>query len=247
MEWGDNVQIYGYARISRKSQNIERQIRNIKKDYPDAHIVKETFTGTKLQGRKELNKLLRILNAGDTIVFDSASRMSRNAEEAIVLYEDLFNANIKLIFLKEPHINSDVYKKALEHQIELNIGTGNDATDKFIEGIIDALNRYTIDLAKEQIKLVFEQAEKEVRDLHQRTAEGLLTAKLNGKQIGQIPGTKLITKKSIAAKEIIQKHNVDFAGSLNDEETMKLAEISRNSFYKYKRELRKELVGEINE
>ncbi|MDY4215647.1 MAG: recombinase family protein, partial [Candidatus Onthovivens sp.] len=102
--------IYGYCRISRKSQNIERQIRNIKNKYPDAHIIQEAFTGTKIVGRKELDKLLKIVKPNDTIVFDSASRMSRNYEEAVVLYDELFNNNINLIFLKEPHINSDVYK-----------------------------------------------------------------------------------------------------------------------------------------
>ena len=234
--------VYGYARISRKSQNIDRQIRNIKKEFNEAHIVKEAFTGTKLQGRKELDKLLRILVPGDTVIFDSASRMSRNAEEAIWLYETLFNNNIRLVFLKEPHINTDVYKKAMETQIRVNIGTGNVATDNFIEGIVDALNRYTIDLAKEQIRIVFEQAEKEVTDLQQRTSEGLVTAKLNGMQVGQRKGAKLTTQKSIEAKEIIMKHNSDFNGSLNDDETMKLANISRNSFYKYKRELRKKLA-----
>lgn len=236
------MKVYGYARISRESQNIERQIRNIKKEYPDAHIVKEAFTGTKLQGRKELNKLLGVLRPGDTVVFDSASRMSRNAVEAIELYESLFNADVKLVFLKEPHINTDVYKQALEHQIEINVGTGNVATDNFINGIIDALNRYTIELAKEQIRIVFNQAEKEVVDLQQRTSEGMLTAKLNGKCIGQPQGAKLTTKKSIGAKEIILKHNKDFKGSLNDEETRRLANISRNSFYKYKRELRENLL-----
>lgn len=236
------MKVYGYTRISRKSQNIERQIRNIKMAYPEAHIVKEAFTGTKLQGRKELNKLLSILRPGDVVVFDSASRMSRNATEAIELYESLFNADVRLVFLKEPHINTDVYKQALEHQIEINIGTGNIATDKFINGIIDALNRYTMDLAKEQIMIVFNQAEKEVRDLHQRTAEGMLTAKMNGKRIGQPQGTKLVTQKSIGAKDVIRKHNADFNGTLNDAETMKLAGISRNSFYKYKRELKQEMV-----
>ena len=44
---------------------------------------------------------------------------------------------------------------------------------------------YLMALAKEQIKLAFEQSEKEVADLHQRTREGLLTARLNGKQVGR--------------------------------------------------------------
>ena len=234
--------VYGYCRISRKTQNIERQVRNILDSYPAAHIIKEAYTGTKIEGRKELDKLLKVLKAGDTVIFDSASRMSRNEEEAINLYEQLFNADINLIFLKEPHINSETYKKALDNQIKINLNTGSAATDNFINGIIEALNRYTIELAKDQIRLVFAQAQKEVDDLHTRSAEGLVTARLNGKQIGQPKGTKLTTKKSIAAKEIIKKHSLDFNGSLTDEEVIKLAGISRNSFYKYKREIREELA-----
>lgn len=234
--------IYGYCRISRRTQSIDRQVRNILNEYPSARIVKETFTGTKIQGRKELDKLLKVVKAGDTIIFDSASRMSRNQEEAIALYEELFNRNVNLIFLKEPHINTDTYKKALNNQIEINLNTGNEATDTFINGIIEALNQYTIDLAKEQIKLVFAQAQKEVDDLHIRVAEGLTTARLNNKQIGQKKGAKLTTKKSVKVKEIIRKHSKDFEGTLNDIECMKLAECSRNSFYKYKRELKEEIA-----
>ena len=233
---------YIYCRISRKTQNIERQVRNGLAAYPNGIVIKEAFTGTKLQGRKELDKLLKIVKENDTIIFDSASRMSRNAEEAIELYEQLFNKGIKLVFLKEPHINSETYKKALEKQIEANINTGNAATDNFINGIIEALNVYTMELAKEQIKLVFMQGEKEVQDLHQRTAEGLVTAKLNGKRVGTPKGTKLTTKKSIAAKEIIKKHSIDFEGSLEDAECIKLCGCSRNTFYKYKREIREEMV-----
>lgn len=234
--------IYGYCRISRKSQNIERQVRNISTAYPTAKILKEAFTGTKIEGRKALDRLIKVLKAGDTVVFDSASRMSRNAEEAINLYEKLFNKGVTLIFLKEPHINTEVYQKALKNQIAINLNTGNEATDNFIQGIIEALNRYTIELAKEQIKLVFEQAQKEVEDLHQRTAEGILTAKMNGKQIGQPKGSKLTTKKSIVAKELIKKHSKDFEGSLEDIDVIKLAGVSRNSYYKYKRELRLEMT-----
>ena len=54
--------------------------------------------------------------------------------------------------------------------------------------ILDGVNKYLLALAKEQIRLAFEQAEKEVQDLHQRTAEGIETARLAGKQIGQKPG-----------------------------------------------------------
>ena len=238
-----NSKLYGVARISTGKQNIERQIRNILAEYPDATIVKETYTGTKLDGRKEFEKLLKIIKKGDIIVFDEVSRMSRNSEEGCNLYEELFNKGVDLIFLKETHINTDVYRKALENQIKIKLDTGNKASDELINTIIDALNKYTIELAKEQIRIAFDKAESEVKRLHERTKEGLLTAKLSGKQIGQVKGSKLTTKKSIMAKEIILKHSKDFDGTLNDDECRKLAEVSRNTYYTYKKKLKKELIS----
>ena len=105
--------IYGYVRISTKKQNMERQIRNIQKEYPEAVIIKEVYTGTKFQGRKELNKLIKQLKAGDTVVFDSVSRMSRDAEEGFQVYQDLYKKGIELIFLKEHHIDTMTYKEVL--------------------------------------------------------------------------------------------------------------------------------------
>lgn len=230
----ESSKVYGYCRISRKQQSIERQVRNIKEVYPNATVVQEAYTGTKVEGRKEFNKLLNIVKTGDTIVFDSVSRMSRNATEGFELYEKLFNRGINLVFLKEPHINTDTYKKALTN----NIGLTGTNVDFILEGI----NRYLMSLAKEQIKIAFNQAEKEVKDLQQRTKEGIETARLNGKQIGQVKGTKITTKKSIEAKEQIQKYSKDFNGTLKDIEVMKLIGIARNSYYKYK----KELVEELN-
>ena len=93
--------IYGYCRISTTKQNIDRQVRNILAVYPDAKIVKETYTGIKFQGRKELDKILKKVKTGDTIVFDSVSRMSRTADEGFRLYQELFEQGINLVFLKE--------------------------------------------------------------------------------------------------------------------------------------------------
>ncbi len=231
---------YGYCRISTGKQNIDRQVRNIHAVYPDAIIVKEVYTGTKFQGRKELDKILKIIKPNDTIVFDSVSRMSRNSDEGCEEYESLFNKEITLVFLKEPHINTDVYKQALQRQLDITLNTGNNATDKFMNTIIEALNGFIVNLAKEQIKLAFEQAQKEVDDLHQRTREGIATARLNGKQIGQKQGSKLITKKSIEAKKQIQKYSKDFEGTLTDIECMKMIGLARNTFYKYKAEMKAE-------
>ena len=223
--------VYGYCRISTKQQSIERQIRNIKAEYTDAIIVTEVYTGTK-QDRPEWNKLYKKVKAGDTIVFDSVSRMSRNADEGFNLYEELFNKGIELIFLKEPHINTSTYKKALQNNVSM---TGTN-----VDFILDGVNKYLMALAREQIRLAFEQSEKEVQDLHQRTKEGIETARLNGKQIGQKQGAKLTTKKSIESKKDILKYCKDFNGSLTDAECMKLIGLARNTYYKYKRELKED-------
>lgn len=229
--------LYGAARISTGKQSIERQVRNILAEYPSAKIIKDTYTGTKLEGRKEFEKLIKIIKKGDIIVFDEVSRMSRNSEEGCNLYEELFNKGVDLIFLKEPHINTDVYRKALENQIKIKLDTGNRASDELINTIINALNRYSIELAKEQIRIAFDKAESEVKRLHERTREGLLTAKIAGKQIGRVAGTKVETKKAKATKEIILKHSRDFEGTLSDIECMKLANVSKNSYYIYKKDL----------
>ena len=227
------TKVYGYCRISTKQQSIDRQIRNIKDMYSDAIIVEEVFTGTKVEGRKEFNKLLSKVKAGDTIVFDSVSRMSRNADEGFKLYEELFNKGIELVFIKEPHINTETYKNAITGGIAL--------TGTLVDSILEGVNKYLLALAKEQIKLAFNQSEKEVMDLRQRTREGIETARLNGKQIGLEKGTKLVTKKSIEAKDQIIKYSKDFQGTLKDTEVIKLIGIARNSYYKYKRELIEEL------
>ena len=219
---------YGYCRISKPKQSIDRQIRNIRKAYPDVTIVQEAYTGTTIN-RKAWNKLVAAVKSGDSIIFDSVSRMSRNADEGYEAYEQLYSRGVDLVFLKEPHINTATFKGVLERSIPL---TGTN-----VDYILEGVNKYLMALAKEQIRLAFEQAEKEVSDLHQRTREGVETARLNGKQIGRATGTAVTTGKSVEAKKLIKKYSRDFDGSLADKDVIKLVGISRNSYYKYKREL----------
>ena len=220
---------YGYCRISTKKQSIERQIRNILTAFPDATIIQEVYTRTSLN-RKEWNKLYNKVRSGDTIIFDSVSRMSGNAVDGFAAYQELYNRGVNLVFIKERHIDTDTYKKALQNNIQM---TGSN-----VDLILEGVNKYLMTLAEEQIRLAFAQSEKEVQDLHQRTKEGIETARLNGKQIGQKHGKKLIVKKSITAKEIIKRYSRDFDGQLEDNAVIKLAEISRNTYYKYKKELK---------
>ena len=234
--------VYGYARISTTKQNIQRQIDNIKQKYPDVLIITEEYTGTKID-RPEFSKLMKKIKSGDTIIFDEVSRMSRNADEGFKLYEELFEKGVDLIFIKEPHINTSVYRSKLDKQVEKINSTGKKSTDKLLSSIMDALHEFTIDLAKEQIELAFESAQAEVEYLHQRTKEGVLRAIRNGAKCGGLTtkGTKLTTKKSIEMKKRIRELSKDFNGTNTDKEVMAITKLARNTYYKYKREMAAEL------
>ncbi len=188
------------------------------------------YTGTKTDGRKEWNKLIKVVKTNDTIVFDSVSRMSRHATEGFQIYKDMYEKGVNLIFLKEHNIDTSVYKKALENGIAM---TGSN-----VDYILEGVNKYLMALAEDQIKIAFEQAEKEVSDLHQRTKEGIETARLNGKQIGRATGTKVETKKAIEMKEKIKKMAKDFGGNMTDKEVIETLKIARNTYFKYKKQIK---------
>lgn len=221
--------IYGYARISTAKQDIERQIRNIYAAEPSAKIYQEVFTGTKTTGRNELQKLLNKVAEDDTIIFDSVSRMSRNAAEGFELYKRLFDNGVNLLFLNEPYINTIVYREATQSLVPM---TGTD-----VDLILNGVNDYLIKLAERQIQIAFEQSQKERDDLSERTKQGLVTARLNGKTLGRIKGAKVNTKKSDSCKKKMLKLCKAFGGNATDKDMIAMLRIDKNTYYKYKKEL----------
>lgn len=230
---------YLYARISNKSQRIDRQIRNLLAFAPEGKLIEEVYSGT-TKDRPQFNKLIKQIKENDVLVCDSVSRFSRNAEEGIELYKDLFNRGVNLVFLKERHIDTEAYKEALKGIINVNCASGDSDTDSLVKEICNAINKFMINKASADIKKAFEQSQKEVDDLHERTREGIREARERGAVIGRQKGQVVITKKSISAKETIKKYSKDFDGTLNDTEVIKLADVSRKSYYKYKKELKEE-------
>lgn len=227
--------IYGYVRVSTDKQNIDRQIRNILAVDASAKIYQEIFTGTKTTGRREFQKLLNKVQSGDTIIFDSVSRMSRNAAEGFELYKKLFDDGVNLVFINEPYINTDVYKATRDALVPM--------TNTDVDLILAGVNQYLMKLAEKQVELAFEQAQKERDDLSERTRQGLQTAKLNGKQLGRAKGTVVVTKKSDESKKKILKYSKAFGGDLSDKDLIKLLEIDKNTYYKYKKELKRQMAG----
>lgn len=134
--------IYGYCRISTKHQEIGRQHQeigrqqvNILRVYPDAIIFEEIHSGGDYSGCIVLDRLLKIVKAGDTIVFDSVSRFSRDNVTGPQEYKRLFKDSINLIFINEPYINTDNYRKALDVAIP-KTGT---FVDPILAGVEEAL------------------------------------------------------------------------------------------------------------
>lgn len=233
--------IVGYARVSTPKQSLRRQIENLKAAYPDIVVISEVYTGS-TDNRPKWKKLMRQCRAGIVrkLVFDEVSRFSRNAEEAIVEYKELYELGIELEFLKEPHINSKIYRDASERKI--NIATeGMDAeTAALINTVIGGLNDYLLSVAEKQIYLAFEHAQKERELLAKRTSEGLKQAKLMGSKVGRQPGQKLETRKAKRAKRIIRNHYELLGGELTATQCYTLAQITKSTFYRYLTEMRQE-------
>lgn len=241
------MSIYGYARVSSKQQNLARQIENLAKYDSTITIYQEKFTGTKIDGRKEFSKLLTKVQQGDVIVFDSVSRMSRNAQEGYALYKELYEKGINLVFLKESHINTEKYRKNLEETVKrhnnMNI-EDVDASSGLIKDIIKALETYAFRNIEDDIKNAFKASEEEARIIRERVKEGLREAKKQGKQCGCKKGESRERHNKQAMMQAIVKKSKHFQGSLNDYVLAKVIGISRVTIIKYRRELVEKLQNE---
>ena len=95
------MKLYAYVRVSTRQQSLKRQIENIMSAnggaYAGATFFSDKFTGSTLD-RPEWNRLYKRLQPGDTVVFDSVSRLSRDAEDGAALYEELYQKGINLVY-----------------------------------------------------------------------------------------------------------------------------------------------------
>lgn len=234
------MRIYGYARVSTRQQKIQRQTDNIKAFNPDAIIYEERQSGKDIESRTIFRKMLSKIKTGDTIIFDEVSRMSRNAEEGYNLYMELMEQGISLIFLKERHIDTDEYKRRAQNHIE-KIYSSNEKIDNFINGILELVEDFERENLKDNIRLAFQQAENERLFLVKRVTEGKAKSE---KHQGRPTGSKNIsTAKADYIKKIIKEQSRDFEGRFSDAKIMReyLKGTARNTYYKYKKELKNSL------
>lgn len=219
--------IYGYARVSTKTQKLDRQITNLTKAGTEK-LFTEKFTGTTDQ-RPQWQKLLKAVMSGDTIIFDSVSRMSRNADDGVKDYFDLIEKGINVQFLNEPHINSDVYGQTMEaaQAVKADDTTLNDT-------LLAGVRAYMQALAEKQIRIAFEQAEKEAKDIKTRVKQGLAAS---DKQGGAPEGNQRAAK--IRPDDKI-KHFISMHDTVNKSDLARYLGVSRPTAIKWLKELQGE-------
>lgn len=219
---------YGYIKTDRPTQSTGKQLKDILDRNNDAKIVEESPDG----GHKEFSRLLRKLRNGDTLITASVTKLAPRHEEAAIIYQKLCGRSINLQFLKEPHLNTETFTSAIAR---LNMNSKkNPLTGKEVAKATEIAHL----IVEEQIKTAYEESEKNHAGLSERTRQGMLLARLGGKQIGSEKGSRYTTKKSVEIKKTIELYSQDFRGSMPDTALIRLCGCSRGSFYKYKKELR---------
>jgi len=153
---------FGYVRVSSKDQNEERQIQNMKDlgiEERDIFIDKESGKNMERENYKMLKRLVR---TGDTIVFDSLTRLGRNMNDTLEEFRYYEKHKVNLQFIKEPYIN---------------VNYTGESTNDVIQSAIQ----------KATLTILSAFAEKERIDIKQRQAEGIALARKQGKRLGRPP------------------------------------------------------------
>ena len=101
--------IYGYARVSTKGQqrdgnSLEEQEKQLRANGAMKVFI-DAFTGTKIE-RPEFQKLLSLVQPGDTIVTTKLDRVSRSASKGIALVDELLEKGVSLHILNMGLMNN---------------------------------------------------------------------------------------------------------------------------------------------
>ena len=212
--------LYGYARVSSREQNLERQIiALLDAGVEERNIFKEKKSGKNFQDREEYQKLLNILNVGDTVIFTELDRLGRNMQEIEKEYQRLVvGRGCHLKFIKEDFLSTT--------------SSGDNPLFKdVVQPILLKLMGYMAQQEREKTL----QRQRDAYNNMQRDEKGRLIAK-NGKVIGR-------QAKYNSLKEDEKKLIKDWInGKISCLRVSKILTISRPTLYKIKREFLEEEI-----
>ena len=147
---------------------------------------------------------------------------------------ELYDKGIDLVFLKQPHINTMVYRKAMKETLP--------KTGEEVDIILEAVEKYLKIQQTNLIKQAFDFAQKEVDVMTQRIKEGMKVAKEKGKQVGRKKGVKLDNEHTRTIKKQLLDNLKAFNGTMKDADFIRLSKMDASTFYRYKKALREELA-----
>lgn len=211
--------VYSYMRIStketREKQSYNRQISALNRYAKENNIeyllqFKEDESGKSFSNRKEWNKLEKLLQPSDIVVFKDISRFSREAENGYNKYMELLEKGVDLVFIDNPTVSTDYIKQLLDVAKKQNLvaKTSLESTVKLL--LIVELDRV--------------QTERET--LIRRIKDGIAASpKTSGRKAGQLD------KMSDELREDIKRFISD--RSIKQVDLMRKYNISRNTLKKY--------------
>ena len=151
--------IYGYARVSTREQNEDRQMIALKKvGVPSGNIYMDKQSGKDF-ARPQYKKLIRKMKKDDLLYIKSIDRLGRNYAEILEQWR---------ILTKDKGIDIVVLDMPL-----LDTRRGKDLMGTFLSDIV--------------LQVLSFVAENERINIHQRQAEGIAAAKARGVRFGRPP------------------------------------------------------------
>ena len=208
---------YSYKRISTDSerQNFNRQIKSLER-YAAEHKIEylidftEEKSAKNFTDRPQFQKLDKLLQSGDTVVFKDISRFTREAENGYKKYMEWLERDINIIFIDNPTISSNYIKHMTSIAQEQDI-----VTKTAMEGVIKLLLIVELDRAEQQRRYI-----------SKAITDGIAASdKKSGRKLGQIDKMTEELKNDIMLY-LSDRH-------ITQIELMKKHEISRNTLKKY--------------
>lgn len=221
---------FGYCSSGCSRPQFDKQVDSINHSYPSAIIIKELYSKT-MTDRTELKKLMSQLEKDDTLIVHSMDRLSRNAAELFHYYKELADRGVNMIFINQPYMNTDVYLTVYQEMISQSPAPDHPVIKASLEQLLAA-----------QISKVLEKSWDDLQSQRSHMKESYEHARAVEKEKGAVRGKRYESRKSFMVKELIRKYNQNYDGLMNDLQTMEqirseMGTISRNTYYKYKKEL----------
>lgn len=101
---------YIYSRVSTDRQDYEAQTLELQKRYPDAIVYSEKVSGVKR--KRELEKLLSVIQPGDTLVIYALDRIGRRLKDILIILENLLDKKITIKTHRETFNYDDFMSRA---------------------------------------------------------------------------------------------------------------------------------------